>query len=718
VKQVVQNFKTGVVSVEEVAMPQLRRGCLRIRTMNSLISAGTEGGTVKLGKMGYIGKARARPEQVAKVLKAIRTEGALATVQAVTRTLDLPIPLGYSCAGIVEAQSADAADVADGAPMACAGAGMAFHAEYVVVPRNLCAPIPKGVSFEEAAFTTVGCVALQSIRIADARLGENVVIMGLGLIGLLAAKILQAGGIRVFGIDADPERVAWVKEKGICPVEWRGSEHLTDEVLEFTDGYGADAVLIAAGDSTNDPVVLAGELTRQKGRVIVVGRTLMNAPRETYLFKELELKTSYAYGPGIEDPTYEAEGCDYPIGYVRWTVNRNMACFLQLLSEKKMEISSLITHRFPVDRAPEAFDLITSSKHQTIGVVLDYGQEGGPSSEEGSTSISPASKAPESTDLPRVAIIGAGSFATNIMVPLLAKQNAVKLCAIASANGVKAAALSKKYNIPDYTSRAEEILDSKEIDCVFILTRHGTHAAFAERALSQNKHVFVEKPLALSEESLASLIAAQQKSGKVLMVGFNRRFSPLFQRLKEFFSDRRQPMAVHFRGNVGYRPPEHWLHHPTDGGGVILGEACHYIDVCRWLVGSSITAVEANCVGPSKTKIISEDNVSLSLRFEDGSIGHISYLSNGATGFGRERCEVHAESKSAVWEDFNTVKLYKGLGRARAYRNRLLPRKGYQEELDAFFAAVRGTGDGGTQWLSGQMDSSYAAIRAANLIRP
>jgi predicted dehydrogenase/threonine dehydrogenase-like Zn-dependent dehydrogenase len=718
VKQVVQNFKTGEVSVGDVAVPQLRPGCLLVRNRASLISAGTEGGTVKLGKMGLLGKARARPEQVKKVLQTLKTEGVLATFNAVSRTLDLPIPLGYSCAGIVEAAMEESVDLPVGTRVACGGGGKAFHADYVVVPRNLCVPIPAGVSFQHAAFTTVGAVAMQGVRIADLRLGENAVVVGLGLVGLLVMKILQAGGMHVFGIDTDSQRVAWIRENGLCRAEKRDSEHLMDRVLEFTKGYGADAVIITAGVASSDPVVLAGELCRYRGRVVVVGRTLMNAPRETYLFKELELRTSLAYGPGTEDPSYEIEGHDYPIGYVRWTENRNMQCFLDLLGERRMDISPLVTHTLPIEKAPQAYEIITSSEHQSIGVVLEYGGAEDAKADVSPTAAPEVRRAPASASRCRIGIIGAGAFATNIMLPILAKRKDVQISAIASANGLRAAALGRKYSIAHHTSNVDEIMEADHIDCVFVLTRHGTHAAFTERALRANKHVFVEKPLALDGAGLASVEAAQEQSGKVLMVGFNRRFSPLCEVLRKFFTDRGQPMVIDYRGNVGYRPPEHWLHDPQEGGGVILGEACHYIDFCAWLVDSPIVEVSARCLGPSKTRVIPEDNAEISLRFQDGSMANILYLSNGAAGFGRERCEIHAESKSAVWEDFKYVRLCQGLGRAKVYRKRFLPQKGYKEELDRFFAATRETGAGATEWLPGQLDASRAAIQAATRLRP
>ncbi len=710
-KQVVQNIKTGIVSVEEVPSPQLKPGCVLVKNRASLISAGTEGGTVKLGKMTLLGKARARPEQVKKVIQALRTEGIVATINAVNRTLDLPVPLGYSCAGIIESVSKDISDLPVGTPVACGGSGMAYHAEEVIIPRNLCVPIPEGVSFQQAAFTTVGAVAMQAVRIADARISENVVIIGLGLIGLLVAQIIKASGCHVFGVDIDPGRVEWVEKSGICRAIERNDSNIHNKIFEFSRGYGADAVIIAAAVESNDPVSLAGEITRYRGRVVVVGRTIIDAPRETFLFKELQLVTSYAYGPGADDPTYEKEGYDYPIGYVRWTENRNMEAILSLISENKININPLITHTFPIEEAPVAYDLITTANESSIGVILEY-----------ATKYSDAISAEESKiisrDIPNkqtrisVGIIGAGSFASNFMIPCLKKRKDIILQAIASSTGVKAAALAKKYRIHRATSEPDEIIEAPDIDCVFVLTRHGTHSIFTEKALLAGKHVFVEKPLALTEEELNSVVTAQKESGAILMIGFNRRFSPLARHIKNFFSNRCQPMLIHYRGNVGYRPPEHWLHDPVDGGGVILGEACHYIDFCRWLIDSNIIEVEAKTLGPSDAKFIPEDNVIIDLSFQDGSRANVNYISNGAKGFGNERLEAHSDSKSAVWEDFKYVKLVKGLGFPKSRRNYLFIKKGYQEELDAFFENVKMNVRDVMEWLPSQLDSSLAAIKA------
>ena len=716
-KQVLQYFKTGVISVEEVPVPALKPGCVLVRNKASLISKGTEGGRVQLGKMSLLGKARARPEQVKKVVQALRTEGLLATINAVQQTLDVPLPIGYSCAGIVENTSDDVTDIQVGKPMACGGSGIANHAGYVVVPRNLCVPIPDNVSFREAAFTTVGAIAMQGIRMADLRLGENVVVIGLGLVGLLTVLMLKASGCRVLGVDIDPQRVAWVEENGICSAVTRDASSLIDRVLVFSRGYGTDAVIITAAVASNDPLTLAGEIARQRGRVVVLGRTEMNAPRETYLFKELQLRTSYAYGPGADDPTYEKEGHDYPVGFVRWTENRNMECFLDLLSENKIGITPLITHTFLVDKAPEAFELITSSTELNIGVILEYPDKTEDEGSQVKPKTSPVISATTQGDHMRAGILGAGSFATNIMIPLLAKRKDMTLQAIASSTGIKAAALAKKYGIQRSVTEATEIIGAQDVDSVFIFTRHGTHASFAEQALLAGKHVFVEKPLALTEEELERVVAAQEKSGRILMVGFNRRFSPLALKMKNFFSDRSQPMLIKYRGNVGYRPPEHWLHDPVDGGGIIIGEACHYIDYCRWMVDSTIVKVDARCLGPSNTRFIPEDNVIITIDFEDGTLAVISYISNGAKGFSRERCEAHADARSAVWEDFRYVKLVNDLGLPKIHRKPLFPNKGYKQELDAFFTAIRQTGSNEIEWLSTQLDSSLAAIRAAKCIQ-
>jgi predicted dehydrogenase/threonine dehydrogenase-like Zn-dependent dehydrogenase len=711
-KQILQNFKTGEILVEDVPAPIVQPGCVVVQNVSSLISSGTEGGTVRLGKMSLIGKARARPEQVKKVFKAIQSEGVVGTISAVRNTLDVPIPLGYSCAGVVHQVGEGVDDLKIGDRVACGGGGLAFHAGVVVVPRNLCVAIPEGVSFDHAAFTTVGSIATQGIRIGQCQLGESVVIIGLGLIGLLTAQILKAAGCKVIGVDISTSRCNWAESNNICKAIPRGNENIENQILEATKGYGADKVIVTAAVNTNDPIVLAGKIARYKGVVVVVGRTVMDAPRETFLFKELELKTSLAYGPGTGDDTYEREGYDYPIGYVRWTENRNMQCFLDLVKDKAIDLELLISRRFPVKEGKQAFEIVTKSPEECVGVVLNY-DDNDKTTERVIPQVTTSRNAANNSKqgLNRVAVIGAGSFATNIMLPLLHKRKDVSISALVSSTGFKATGLAKKYDIPMVTSDVQEIFNSQEIDCVFILTRHGTHAPFAAQALRSGKHVFVEKPLAMKQEQLDEVVNAQQESGRILMVGFNRRFSPLAIKMKEYFKDRVEPMVVNFRGNVGYRPPEHWLHDTENGGGVIIGEACHYIDFCRWLVGSPISFVDTYSVGRSKTSMISEDNCIINLGFDDGSLATVTYLSNGSTGFGREICEAFAEGKTALWKDFEYLKLNNNRMIPKYYK-KVIPDKGFSHEVSAFFESILHDQSSFTQWYIEHTNSSWATIKA------
>jgi predicted dehydrogenase/threonine dehydrogenase-like Zn-dependent dehydrogenase len=652
-----------------------------------------------------------------KVIKAIQTEGILATASAVSRTLDLPIPFGYSCAGVVAEVGEGITDIVLGNRVACGGGGMAYHAGVVVIPRNLCVPVPDEVSFEEAAFTTVGSIALQGIRIADRTLGEHVVVIGLGLVGLLTVEILKAAGCRVIGIDIDPERVRWVKKQGICKTIERQTDNIVEQVLEMTDGNGADAVIITAAVNSNDPVSLAGRIVRYKGRVVVVGRTEMHAPRETYLFKELELCTSLAYGPGTGDDSYELRGNDYPIGYVRWTENRNMQYFLDLVKDKKVDLGRLVTHKYSINEAIAAFETVANPAEGCVGAVLTYESRDNEIRRVIQGSGMPVKKVASnlSSSIIRVGVIGTGSFATNVMLPLLAKRKDVEIAGLVSSTGIKAVALGKKYNVGLVSSDANELIEADGIDCLFILTRHDSHARYAEKGLLHGKHIFVEKPLAMTKLELENVTKAQEESGKTLMIGFNRRYSPLAMRMKKHFSKRCQPMIVTFRGNVGYRPPEHWLHNPVEGGGVIIGEACHYIDFCRWLVDSPITSVKCESVGKSNTNIIPEDNVRVNLGFEDGSLGTILYISNGAPSFGRESCEAHAENKSVAWNDFRQLKMVNHKLFPH-YSMNFIPQKGYKEELDELFLIIRKQGISFPDWLIGQLDSSRAAILAAESI--
>jgi predicted dehydrogenase/threonine dehydrogenase-like Zn-dependent dehydrogenase len=716
-KQVLQNFRTGELKVEDVPAPVVRSGFVLVRNHYSLISSGTEGSTVKLGQMSLLGKARARPEQVRKVLQVVRTEGWLTAYQAAMRSLDMPVALGYCCAGQVIKVGSGVNDIRVGDQVACGGAGYANHAEVVSVPRNLCVKVPDGVDLRHAAFTTLGSIAMQSARVADVRLGENVVVIGLGLVGLLAVQILQAAGCNVLGTDINPGRTQFASEQGFCQAARRDAANLHEKVMAFCGGYGADVIIITAAAPNNDPVVLAGELARYKGRVVVVGRTEMKAPRETYLFKELELCTSLAYGPGTGDRSYEEQGLDYPIGYVRWTENRNMAAFMQLVAERKVQLEPLITHEFDITDAPQAFQVITGQAGEpSIAVLLRYPQAETPISEPERIPLQPLAvrRGGRALDVVGVGVIGAGSFATNVMVPILAKVKKVELRGIASATGVRARALGKRYGFAYCAADAQEILNDPQTDCIFILTRHDTHAALTVAALEAGKHVFVEKPLAINEEELKLVEEAQRRTGLNVMVGFNRRYAPLALKLKEFFANRAQPMSIIYRANVGYRPPGHWLHDPVQGGGVIIGEACHFIDFCHWLVGAPPVEVSTYKLGGTEHGLIPEDNVHIVLNFADGSLATVAYLSNGSKAYSRERVEAHGESGSGMLEDFCLLKLVRGLGATKRERAILKQDKGYAGGVTQFLASV--LGGQVTSVFNEQYISMLTTIKAANQV--
>ncbi|TLY52640.1 MAG: zinc-binding dehydrogenase, partial [Gammaproteobacteria bacterium] len=471
-KQVLESLRDGRIWVEDVPPPQLRDQFVLVRNRHSLISSGTEGGTVKLGRMGLLAKAKARPEQALKVLQLARTQGPLTAYAVAQHALDMPLALGYSCAGEVIGVGSGVDHLRIGDLVACAGQGQASHAEIVCVPKRLCVPVPLGVGTDRAAFTTVGAIALQSLRVADLRLGDNVVVLGLGLVGLLVAQLLRASGCRVFGIDIDQRRLALAQEQGwaqTCPAD---AANVMERVLSWSEGAGADVVIITAGTEDATPVKFAGEFCRRKGRVVVVGRTEMHLPREQYLFKELELRTSMAYGPGTGDLDYEQEGHDYPLPYVRWTEQRNMGAFLDQVARGAVELEPMISHRYSLEQAADAFALISGERNEpSLGIVLEYPNIPAVSSR---VELQIRSVQPQLAKL-RVAVIGAGSHATNEFLPALA-QCEVEFCGIASASGLRAAALGKKYGFSFASADVEEVLADASTDAVFILTRHDSHA--------------------------------------------------------------------------------------------------------------------------------------------------------------------------------------------------------------------------------------------------
>ncbi len=695
-KQVVQNLKTGEIKVEKLPSPVLKPGGILVKNHFSLISAGTEKSSVDLGKMSMLQKARSRPDDVRRVLQEIKQSGFLPTYKKVMSKLSSLKSLGYSTSGVVLAVDPNISEFKPGDPVACAGAGYAVHADIVFVPKNLAVKVPFGVGLEDAAYTTVGAIAMQGVRQANPTIGERIVVIGLGLVGLLVVQILKANGCRVIGIDVDPENVELAKRLGADEV-CRRSDDVNSLVLSFTDGYGADAVIIAAATRSSDPVSLAGTIARDRSRIVMIGATGMNMPRVPYYLKELEFKLSRSYGPGRYDSNYEEGGSDYPIGYVRWTENRNMREFAHLLSEKKVHVKSLTTHRFPIDQAVEAYRMISGKRTEKyIGIILEYEKEteevkAGPAAgrPKSSGKMGPRTDAYKRNPL-TVGFIGAGSFAQANLLPALKSITDVNLDTVCTASGVSAKTAQYQFGFKSATTSAEEIFSNEGIGTVFIATRHNLHASLVLDALKSGKNIFVEKPLALNEDELISIgqyyRSNDETDAPLLMVGFNRRFAPLSINLKRFFEQTGEPIVVNYRVNAGFVPKNHWTQDPAEGGGRIIGEACHFVDFIRFLTGSSVDKVYAESISTTSSAITAGDNVNISLRMKNGSLGVITYLANGDSSLAKERVEVSSGKRSAVLDNFQYLYLYRN-GAVKKVGNGKL-NKGISNEVILFIKAL------------------------------
>lgn len=678
-KQVIQSYRTGELKVADVPAPGVEPGTVLVLTSASLVSYGTEKMVMDLAKKSLIGKARDRPDLVKKAIQRAGRDGVAATVSAMRSKLDQPIPLGYSSVGTVIAVGDGVVGIDAGARVACAGAKVANHAEMNLVPPNLCALVPDKVSDEVASFVTVGAIAMQGVRIAGVTLGEVYAVIGLGLIGQITVQLVRAAGGRVLGIDLDPAKVELARKLGADAAILR-SEDVAARAAALTAGRGVDGALITAATASNDPVQLAGEICRDRGRVVVVGAVGMDIPRRPYYDKELSFFLSRSYGPGRYDPLYEETGIDYPIGYVRWTEQRNMESFLQLCAAGRLDLGPLITHRFPIERAEEAYQLIASGA-EALGIVLTYPQQQPP--ERVVQVNEPRSKV--RGDL-RISVIGAGGFASGVLVPALAKVEKVRLDTVVSERGLSARHLADKFGFRACSTDAKSVLEEGMNSAVIVATRHNLHAAQTILALRAGKHVFVEKPLALNENELQQILAEREKSGKLLMVGFNRRFSPMAREMSAFFANRRSPLIMCYRVNAGPIPPESWLHDPAVGGGRIIGEVCHFIDFAAFLAGAPPVSVHCQGVAPGSAAR-NDDNVLITVGLGDGSLCTIAYVATGDASAGKEHFEVMGGGSSAVLEDFRSLELRRG-GKRRTIR-RLMQDKGHAAELHAFVEAVR-----------------------------
>lgn len=680
-KQIIQQFGSGLVKVTEVPPPSLRGSGLLVLNDASLISPGTEKSTVQSAQKNLIGKVMERPERIQKVLAAIQRDGLADTLKRVFDKLDTPSALGYSCAGIVIEVGKDADAFSVGDRVACAGQQYASHAEVVYVPKNLCVKIPDSVDSEDASFVTLGAIALQGVRQAEPRLGDRIAVIGLGLLGQLTVQMLKACGCRVIGTDLDSSRLSLARRLGADTVADQSA--LIEAAAALSEGQGMDAVIITASTKDNGPIEMAGEIVRKKGRVVVVGAVGMNIPREPYYKKELELRLSMSYGPGRYDGQYEELGRDYPFAYVRWTEQRNMQAFLELVAEHKVILKPLITHRFPIEQAAAAYSIMTEGTKPYMGLVITY-----PSDHARPLPRTIAVTPQQSSRAVTLGIIGAGNHVKTMLLPPLQAMNTVTIRGLCTVTGMTAKSLAEKTQAAFCSTDVQAILDDKVMNTVLIGTRHDSHASLVLKSLLADKHVFVEKPLCLTEDELQEIRSVYEKKaqdGIQLMVGFNRRFSPHAEQARTFFASRTNPLVMLYRINAGRVPKGHWVQDPAVGGGRLIGEVCHFIDYMQALCGALPTSVFASRIGQHATGI-TDDQCSISLKFADGSIGTIVYTAEGNSGLPKERFEAHADGLSLTMDDFRETRMFAG-SRKEVFKT-TTREKGFSEELSEFVRAI------------------------------
>jgi len=679
-KQVLQNIKTGITEICETPVPHVQPKTALVKTAISLVSAGTERMLVDFAQKNLLEKARSRPDLAKQVIDKARREGIVPTLKAAFNRLDQPMALGYSSSGTILACGDGLIGFKPGDRVACAGGGHAVHAEYAIIPQNLMAWLPDEVDFESGAFSTLGAIALNGIRLAEIQLGDKVAIIGLGLLGLITAKLAVAAGCAVFGTDIDAERVKFAQKLGIRATIRAEVENFS---RSYTNGTGFDAVLICADTPSSDTVLLAGEIARDRGHVISLGVVGLDLPRKPYYEKEIFFQVSRSSGPGRYDKHYEEEGIDYPLGYVRYSEGRNLEAFIQLLAAGKLNVRDLITHRYPIENADGAYSLITNkNSNPFLGVLITY-----PPGDAGKkTKITMESQSHASIQDVVVGVLGAGNYANAVFLPIIAKAGGSQLKTIVSATGTSAAISAKKFHFQFASSDEEDIYGDKAINSVVILSRHDQHARQVVQALCKSKNVYCEKPLAIHTEELAAIEKELgRKNHPLLMVGFNRRFAPFGKSLKDFISGRSEPLHAHYRVNAGALPLSHWQHDPTKGGGRIIGEGCHFIDFISFLVGEAPISVWSQ--GLPDQGNFRQDNVQIICEFKDGSIGSIAYLANGDKSHPKEYLEVFCGGKIGILDDFQHLLLVSG-GKKKQYHSRLNQDKGHHAAWQAFMDSV------------------------------
>ena len=676
-KQLTQKLGSGDMVIQDVPYPQLGKGMVIVKNHYSIISAGTEGSTVVAARKSLIGKAKERPQQVKQVIDTLKKQGPVQTYRAVMKKLDAYSSLGYSCTGEVIEMGEGVTGFEVGDRVACAGVGYANHAEIVSVPINLCVKLDKATNLKDAAYNTLGAISMQGVRQADMRLGESCVIIGLGLLGQLAALILKASGVTVIGIDVSEFAVKQAIDNKVVDLGLtRNAAGLEEQIQNMTNGYGADAVIIAAATDSLDPINFAGAIARKKGTVVVLGAVPTGFERDPYWYrKELELKMACSYGPGRYDLNYEEKGIDYPLSYVRWTEKRNMEAFQNLIAIKKIDISYLTTHEFDFDNAKAAFDLVVSKTGPFTGIALKYNTD----------KVADKSKIVtgevEKLGKLNISFIGAGSYAQGNLLPNIPITSELGRVGILTNTGTTSKRVAEKFKFQFCATKESDIFDDKT-NTVFVATRHDSHGRYVLKSLKANKNVFVEKPLCLLESELQEIIEAQAEFSKAVMVGFNRRFSPLTIKLKKAVGNN-NPMTMLYRINAGAIPGDNWIQDLEIGGGRVLGEVCHFIDYLTYLNGSLPVKVSATAL-PDANKL--NDTLNILIQFENGSSGVVAYYANGSKSMTKEYVEVFSAGQSAILNDFKELKIY---GKGNPKKTKLFNQnKGQKEMVKSFISGL------------------------------